>query len=95
DMVRANEFTGGAAQNQYALYSDAEDRLVIYAEDTDTIELNLAQLAGDPDWAGGARVIAVNTEGAYQEIDLGTVDLTDQTIDLGANADWAIDVTDI
>ncbi|MEO1495415.1 MAG: Ig-like domain-containing protein, partial [Pseudomonadota bacterium] len=92
DAVRANELTGGVNQGQYALFSESEDRIVIYAEDTDTIQFNLNQLVSDPDFANGVRITAVDTELTYREIDLGTRLLTDQTITLEQNSDWAISV---
>ena len=90
DSERANQLTGGADNGQYALISDETGQIVIYAEDTNRVTLNLAQLASDPDWSGRVQVTAVNTEDAYREIDLGTRALTDQSLTLAFQADWAI-----
>jgi hypothetical protein len=104
DMVPANAITantvldGGPDTGQYALESEDDNLIVIYAEDTDEIELNLSELIGDGDWSPGARIIAVNALTAYQEIDLGGFSLSDQSIDMSAHggaSDWALAVTPI
>ncbi len=104
DMVPANAITGntvldgGSDTGQYALESEDGNLIVIYAEDTDEIELNLSELIGDGDWSLGARIIAVNALAAYQEIDLEGFSLSDQSIDMSAHggaSDWALAVTPI
>ncbi|MEO1681203.1 MAG: DUF5060 domain-containing protein [Pseudomonadota bacterium] len=90
DAVRANNLTGGTSNGQYALLSEEDSSLIIYAEDTDTVRLNLAALANDVDWLDGAQIIAVDTERAYSEIVLDSVSLTNQTLDLGRTSDWAL-----
>jgi hypothetical protein len=95
DMERQNDLTGGPANQQYALESKDGNLIVIYGEDTDEIAVKLSELAGDADWAPGAHIIAVDTRLAYQEIDLGTFSLTDQSLDMtphGGTSDWALAV---
>ncbi len=93
DSERANELTGGPENKQYALQSESENHIVIYAEDTSEITLNLASLSAEAGWGGGANVIAVDTEKGYQEIDLGSVTLSDQTLALDYESDWALFLT--
>jgi hypothetical protein len=101
DMERANALTGntvldgGADTQQYALESKDGNLIVIYAENTDQVVVKLSELTDDADWAPGAHIIAVDTRLAYQEIDLGAFDLTDETIDLGQTSDWALAVTPV
>ena len=90
DSERANDLTGGKSKKQYALESKADNHVVIYAEDTKSVELNLARLANDRDWGDGAKVIAVNTSAEYREINLGFVELENQTISLPKSGDWAL-----
>ncbi|WP_239479617.1 Ig-like domain-containing protein [Actibacterium sp. 188UL27-1] len=90
DSTRANHLTGGPSKKQYALESKSKDHVVVYAEDTNVVTLNLGKLSGDKDWKGGAKVIAVNTEAGYREIDLGNVSLTNQTVKLPKKGDWAV-----
>ncbi|MEL6265950.1 MAG: hypothetical protein AAFR52_09945, partial [Pseudomonadota bacterium] len=92
DTERANRFTDRA--DQFALYSEDENQLVVYAEDTRSIELDLAELANDSGWTNGARVTAVDTEEAYVELDLGVFEFkNDIVVDLGSSSDWALSVT--
>ncbi|MEL6523573.1 MAG: Ig-like domain-containing protein, partial [Pseudomonadota bacterium] len=90
DSARANYLTGGASNQQYALESKSANHVVVYAEDTNSITLNLGKLSGDADWSNGATVIAVNTEAAYQQTNLGSFDLENQTISLSSKSDWAL-----
>jgi len=90
DAVRANELISGAGNGQYALFSDSMDQIVFYAEDTEMVELNLAQLSADPGFANGVRITAVDTEAAYAEIDLGTRALNDQFLSFDKTSDWAV-----
>ncbi|MEM7681799.1 MAG: PEP-CTERM sorting domain-containing protein [Planctomycetota bacterium] len=105
DMLRHNAITGnpvldgGADNGQYALQSEANDLIVVYAEDASTIRLNLASLQGDPGWALGAHLVAVDVLGAYNEIDLGVFALADFDLDLSAFpaiddplSDWALSI---
>ena len=94
DAVRANDLTGGTEENQYGLYSEDDKSLIVYAEDTQSITLNLSKLADEFEWSDSAEIIAVDTEQAYSEISLGTVDLVDQSIELDANSDWALYISD-
>ena len=93
DAKIANELTGGSRNGQYALESEEENSVVIYIEDSDTLDLNLSQLRGDAEWSSGARVIAVDTEKGYAEINLGTYALNDRNIDMGTVSDWAFYLT--
>jgi hypothetical protein len=93
DMEVDNDLTAGPDKKQYALHSDGQDLVVVYAEQTKKVRLNLAALAADDAWAGGAKVLAVDTRKAYREIDLGTVGMVDQDLDLsdqGGKSDWAV-----
>ncbi|MFK7941553.1 MAG: Ig-like domain-containing protein [Paracoccaceae bacterium] len=92
DMERANYLTGGERAEQYALLSEDTDLLVIYAEDTDTIELNLADLEADLGWSGSVRIRAVDTERAYIEVDAGIHDVDDFSLSMERVSDWALAV---
>jgi hypothetical protein len=93
DSERANQLTAGPGGRQYALISDREHLLVIYAEDADSISLNLSDLSGRDGWGDAAlEAVAVDTRKSYQEIDLGSVSRDTQELDLSAHgrSDWAI-----
>ena len=66
--------------------------MVIYAEDTDTIELNLADLEADLGWSGSVRIRAVDTERAYVEVDAGIHDVDDFSLSMERVSDWALAV---
>jgi hypothetical protein len=107
DMEPANDLTnnlvldGGTDTRQYALFSEAENLGVVYAEDTDTITLNLSEIA-DADFAAGVTLTLVDILAAYDEIELGTfaredivLDLNDYNLPGGATSDWAVIITPI
>jgi hypothetical protein len=107
DMEPANEITGntvldgGSDTLQYVLLSEAEDLAVVYAEETDTITLNLSQI-DDPDFAAGVKLTLVDVLASYDEIDLGGFALEDIVLDLNnydlpgdATSDWALVITPI
>jgi hypothetical protein len=92
DMVVDNRLTGGVSQRQYALHSPDTGRIVMFAEDTNSIELNLD---GFPD---RFQATLVDAEDAYREIDLGVIEPTVEDIDLsdfGAARDWALSLTPV
>ena len=95
DAEVANNLTGGTSKDQYALLSDVENSLIVYAEDTNDIDLNLRALRSDSDWASGVRIIAVDTEAAYREVNMGTRSLNDITLDMNSTSDWALYITPI
>jgi len=74
--------------NGYALFDEAANRCVVYKEDTVTIQIDLSELDSSQS------AVAVNTRGSYEEIDLGTLDPTNQTIELPHSSDWAVAIGD-
>lgn len=81
DMVCANELSSD--QNTYVLRS-ANQRLVLYRENSDSILVDLSQLE-KPQPA-----IAIDTKQAYVEIDLKRVSSKSQRIKLPYVSDWAV-----
>ncbi len=105
DMERRPDMVTG--NDVYALFDAIAGTLIVYAENTDSIQLKLFKLLieGEPneDIGGGTgqnlgsmqmRVIAVDTTEAYREIDLGIIDITDDTlkVDLPGTSDWALEL---
>ncbi|MEO1401601.1 MAG: DUF5060 domain-containing protein [Cyanobacteria bacterium J06635_1] len=80
-MTQANNLTDG-----YALKTSDNQNYVFYKENTASIQLDLSKLDGPQ------RAVAVNTENAYKEIDLGVLAAKNQTIKLSGTSDWAISV---
>jgi hypothetical protein len=76
-VVPCNELTD-------AVCLQSGDAYIFYAEDTTAIRLDLSGMAG------GQRAIAVDTTQAYAEIDLGTLDATDQIWTAPYRSDWAV-----
>ncbi len=70
------------------VFRDGDDLIIFYAENTDSIDIDLTSLSGDYD------AIAVDALGAYQEIDLGVVS-GEQTLNLGSTSDWAVALTPV
>ncbi|MFP4143832.1 MAG: DUF5060 domain-containing protein [Phycisphaeraceae bacterium] len=96
DMEVDNRITGGMEKMQVALHGDESGMTVVYAEDTDTIELNLAHLRDTHQWFGTVGLTLVDTTEAYREIDLGESELIDMELDLtphGGVSDWAVLIT--
>ena len=81
DMERANALTDGCA-----LKTPGIERLVLYKENADTIDVDLS---GMPRPAGA---VAVDTAKDYEEIDLGVLDARQQTLRLPYQSDWAVAV---
>jgi uncharacterized protein DUF5060/uncharacterized protein DUF4038 len=77
DLARKNGFVLKNAQNQH---------YVVYQEDTQSIPLDLSQMAGSQ------LAVAVDTKKAYQEIGLGRLEAKKQMIELPRKSDWAIAV---
>jgi hypothetical protein len=93
DSEPANSCTAGPDARQYGLISDRSHLLVVYAEDTARITLNLATLALRAGWGDTPlSAVAVDTRANYREITLGQLTLKNQTLDLSAHgvSDWAI-----
>ncbi|NOY41253.1 MAG: hypothetical protein GXP26_05390, partial [Planctomycetes bacterium] len=90
DMERQNGLTPDSLA--WALATPDFDNIVIYAMDTDEIQLNLSGLT-NPFFA-----ILVDTETDYAEIDLGILNPSDQILDLssfGQARDWALVLTEV
>jgi hypothetical protein len=91
-MVVDNDLTGGVDQRQYALKSPDTGRIVIFAEETDSITLLLGNFSNP------FEAILVDAEAAYAEIDLGVIEPSTAAIDLsgrGEARDWALSLTPI
>lgn len=87
DMTPDNGLTGGVEESQYAMRSDGEGTLVIFAESTQSITLNLSEF----DHAFSGHLI--DTQDEYVEIDLGILQPLNQMLDLssyGVARDWAL-----
>jgi hypothetical protein len=92
DMEVNNDLTGGPQERQYALQSPSTGAIVVFAEDADSIRLNLSDFPHD------FQAVLVDTEAAYAEIGLGQLAPTTELIDLtsrGRPRDWAVALTPI
>ena len=80
-IAPANSLTAGT--NAHALATPTRDNIVIYAEDTDSVQLNLAGL--------DARIyaVAVDTKSPYAEIVIGWLEPVDQVWNAPGLSDWA------
>lgn len=105
DMERRPDLVEG--DGAYALFDAVTGMLIVYAEATDSVQINLLDLltdgALDEETGGGSgqklssmqiRVVAVDTTAAYHEIDLGIFDVDAGTLDLKlpGTSDWAIEL---
>jgi len=79
DMERANNLTDG-----YCLKTTTNDNYVFYKESTNSVQMDLT------DMAGSSPAIAVDTKLSYAEINLGTLNTTNQTWTAPYVSDWAI-----
>jgi hypothetical protein len=92
DMVVDNDLTGGIGDRQYALRSPETDNIVAFAEETDSIILNLKGFSRP------FHATLVDTEATYAEIDLGVIQPSTTILDLsshGAARDWALSLTPV
>lgn len=80
-MIRDNVLS---SNSDTRVLRDGDDKLVVYREDTTSIDINLTGMSASQ------VAIAVNTLGPYEEIALGTLNNTQQTINLPFLSDWAI-----
>lgn len=80
----ANLVPDNSITNGYALADGNNDQYIVYSEDASSINVNLSGMAGPHP------AVAVDAKAAYQEIDLGTLEATNQTITLPSTSDWAI-----
>ncbi|KAA3659018.1 MAG: DUF5060 domain-containing protein [Calditrichaeota bacterium] len=62
----------------------ADSHFIVYAEDTDSITIDLSTMIG------AQKVIAVDTQKPYSEVDLGTLTTTNQILTLSNTSDWAV-----
>jgi len=81
DLQRANHL---CSSNGFVLKNAQNQHYVIYQEDTQTIQIDLAQMVGS------LSAVAVDTKKAYQEIELGRLGSKKQKIKLPRQSDWAI-----
>ena len=82
-IIRCNHLTNGVC-----LKSSNGQSYLFYKENTSSISLNLSGLSA------GKPAIAVDTRKAYQEINLGLLNPSNQTWNAPRNSDWAIAVGD-
>jgi hypothetical protein len=83
DMARATSLSDG-----YVLKTPANAYFVFYQEGTDAIRMDLSSMTRP------APAIAVDTQTAYAEIDLGILPVADQTWSAPYPSDWAVAVGD-
>ncbi len=83
DMERANRLTDG-----YCLKTTTNNNYVFYKEDTDSILMNLSGMGT------ALPAIAVDAKLNYVEINIGTLDPTNQTWTAPYLSDWAIAIGD-
>jgi PKD repeat protein len=83
DMFRCNTLTDGVCLQQ-----PDNAHFIFYKEDTDSIQLDLSGMAGVQ------AAVAVDTKNDYLEINLGTLNVSDQTWNAPYTSDWAIAVGD-
>jgi len=81
DMTRANQLSTDG--DTYVLKGE-RDCLVLYREDTDSIQIDLSGLSGPQP------AVAVDTRKAYAEVNLKTLSAKSQVIDLPCASDWAV-----
>jgi len=81
EIVRANNLTEG-----WCLWVPDSTNYIFYDEDTSSIQMDLSGMAE------AQQAVAVNTKIAYAEIDLGTLNPTNQTWTAPYSSDWAIAV---
>jgi hypothetical protein len=81
DMDIANNLTNGLA-----VKSETNAHFVFYGVNTSTILMNLS------DMAGNQPAVAVDTKGAYNELNLGILSSENQVWDAPYNSDWAVAV---
>jgi hypothetical protein len=81
DMVRCNNLTDGMC-----LRDSAKSNYVFYKEDSASIHMDLSGMTGSQ------HAIAVDARGSYQEIELGSLNASDQTWNAPYRSDWAIAV---
>ena len=84
DMERANHLS--LDERSSVLLSPGTDSLVVYQEDTNTIQIDLSK------WSGSGSAIAVNTRKAYKEITLTILPGQRQTVRLPDMSDWVLAV---
>ena len=86
DLDRARQLTDDAVVIELV---DAEaTRLVVYAEDTDRVPLDVSAMRGS------LRAVAIDTARSYDEIDLGELAAEDGTWEAPYVSDWAVAVGD-
>jgi hypothetical protein len=83
DMQRANDLSGSGA---YVLKNSTSTNYILYQENTNAIEIDLRNMKGP------RRAVAVDTERAYAEIDLGVLKPAVHTLEPGSSSDWAVAV---
>jgi hypothetical protein len=82
DMERANQLSSNS--NTRILKTPDNQNFVLYRENANSIQINLSSASGP------LTAVAVNTKNAYQEINLGMLSPTNQTISLPSTSDWAV-----
>jgi len=75
-----------AITDAFAIRTDDSSHVVAYAENTDAIDLDLSNMDGPK------KAVAVDTKQNYSEIDLGSLNPQNQTINLPYASDWAVAV---
>ena len=70
----------------YALTTPDTTKYVFYKEDTDAIQMDLSAMAGP------RSAVAVDAKAPYAELDLGTLNPQNQTVQLPHASDWAVAV---
>ena len=81
DMSANEALSDGIGMN-----SASNEHYVFFKQETSSIQVDLSGMNGSQP------VVAIDTRAPYQEVDLGTLDPTNQTIDLPHSSDWAIAV---
>lgn len=90
DMQPDNSLTAGASQQQYAMRSPATGEIVVFAEATDAIQLQIEHLSEN------FHAVLIDAEAAYAEIDLGLIDSDQFVLDLseyGRPRDWVLSLS--
>lgn len=85
DMERANSL---AKNDGYVLKGVSNKHYVLYAEDTDSVRVDLTGMAGPQP------AVAVDAKQTYREIPLGPFEPAIRTVTLPSRSDWAIAVGD-
>ena len=82
NMERANQLTSN--NNTWILRTPDNQKFVAYRENANSVQIDLSSASGT------LSAIAVNTRNTYQEVDLGNLSATSQTINLPSTSDWAV-----